>query len=385
MVVIKPLSAMEHWGANMRTIGGIMDENNGIGPGFDLLRVALASAVILRHCFPISYGNGPEASAGVVWLAMMSIVPIFFILSGFLVTGSALRLALGKFCWSRTLRIVPALAVDTIVTLLLIGPLFTTIDIGSYFRSPVTHAYLLNIVGEIHYHLPGVFETNPLPAVVNGALWTIPPELGCYVVMAALIFFKWVRDWRKVTGVLLFSVALIVLVPLLPLETPPLIRKILAYQGAMLVPNFLLGSLLYLKRHAIPYSPPLFWACVATIVVTGFVLPDSTFSSLPAMTILASPFYAYVMMFIGATRLPSLPLFRRGDYSYGMYLYGFPIQQGIVAATGIKSPFLLFALTLGPVIVLAMASWHLIEKPTLRLRKGFSMAARIEEGRDKAS
>lgn len=369
----------------MRTIGSIMDGNKGIGPGFDLLRIGLALAVILRHCFPISYGNGADASAGVLWLASMAILPMFFILSGFLVTGSALRLSLGKFAWSRALRIVPALAVDTFVTLLLIAPLFTTVDLGSYFASPVTHAYLLNIVGEIHYFLPGVFLSNPLSGVVNGALWTIPPELGCYVVMAALILFNWVRDWRKVAIMLAFSIAVVLVMPLLASEAPPLAKKVLMYPGAMLVPNFVLGSLLYLKRHAIPYSPALFWGCVAMIFATGFLLPDATFSNLPVITILVSPIYAYVTLFIGATPLPQLPLFRRGDYSYGMYLYGFPIQQGIVAATGIQSPLFLFALTLGPVLLLAMASWHLIEKPTLRLRKGFSMAAKIEEGRDKAN
>lgn len=160
----------------MRTIGGLMDANRGIGPGFDMLRVGLAFAVILRHCFPISYGNG--ATAGYAWAATVGIVPSFFILSGFLVTGSALRLTLGKFIASRALRIVPALAVDTIVTVLVIGPALTTLPLSSYFGSPLTHGYLLNMVGEIHYCLPGLFDANPLRGVVNGALWTIQPELG---------------------------------------------------------------------------------------------------------------------------------------------------------------------------------------------------------------
>jgi len=88
------------------------------------------------------------------------------------------------------------------------------------------------------------------------------------------------------------------------------------------------------------------------------------------------PVYAYLALFIGCTELPEIPFFSRGDYSYGVYLYGFPIQQSIVAATGVVNPFMLFAMTLIPVVGLAVMSWHFVEKPMLRFRKGFSMAAK---------
>lgn len=365
----------------MRTVGEIMDANKGVAPGFDLLRVALSLAVILRHCFPITYGSDPAANAGALWAASMGILPMFFILSGFLVTGSALRLTLGKFVLSRVLRIVPALVVDTLVTVLLIGPIFTSQTLADYFASPVTHAYLLNMVGEIHYFLPGVFERNPLAGVVNGALWTIPPELGCYVFMAALILFGWVRDWRKVAIIALLSIVAIVVVTMAPLAFPPVVGKVAAYQGALLVPEFLIGSLLYLKRHLIPYSAWLFAGCVALVVISGFLLPETAFSTVPLASLFAVPVYAYLTVFLGATKMPELPLFRRGDYSYGIYLYGFPIQQAIVNATGVHNPVLLFFMTLPPVIGLAMLSWHLVEKPTLKLRKGFSMSARREKER----
>lgn len=373
-----------------RTIGQIMDENKGVGPGFDLLRVALAYAVIFRHCFPISFGNTPASNSGVLWTATMGIVPIFFILSGFLVTGSALRLTLGKFVASRALRIIPALAVDTLFTILVIGAIFTTLPLREYFASPMVHRYLLNIVGEIHYFLPGVFETNPLKGIVNGALWTIPPELGCYVFMSGLIFFKWVHDWRKVALLTAVSFLVILLVPLFPEGTPGFIKSVAGNPGAVLVPTFLTGSLLFHLRGKVPYSPILFVISILLIAASGFVLPESTFSVMPSATVLAVPTYAYVCLFIGATKMPRMPFFSGGDYSYGIYLYGFPIQQSIVAATGIFNPFALFAMTVVPVTTMAALSWHFVEKPTLKLRKGLSMAAQREaerkdvEGRGKA-
>jgi len=361
----------------MRTIGGMMDANRGIGPGFDMLRVGLAFAVVLRHCFPISYGNG--ATSGYAWAATVGIVPSFFILSGFLVTGSAMRLTLGRFVASRALRIVPALVVDTLVTVLILGPLLTHQTLSNYFAAPLTHTYLLNMVGEIHYFLPGLFADNPLKGVVNGALWTIQPELGCYAVMCLLIILGWVKEWRMAALVLVAAVAVILIGPWLP--RIPVVSAIITYPGAMLVPSFMLGSLLYLKRHLVPYQPWIFAFSISVVVVSGIFLPESTFSSLPSTTILMSPIYAYITLFIGATRLPPMPLFDRGDYSYGIYLYGFPVQQAIVASTGIQSPLLLFVCAVVPVVAIAILSWHFVEKPTLRLRKGFSMAAKIDAGR----
>ncbi|WP_404712365.1 acyltransferase family protein [Sphingomonas sp. MMS24-J13] len=359
----------------MRTGASARDSN--------ALRVLLALSVVLRHCFPLSYGNSGTENAGFLWPASTAIVPIFFILSGFLVTGSALRLTLGKFVASRLLRIVPALMVDTMVTILLIGPIFTHRTLGEYFLSSQTHAYLLNIVGEIHYYLPGMFESNPIRGVVNGALWTIPPELGCYVGISGLIFLGWVRDWRKTLAVGLVAVAAIVAATFAPNIMPRVIKVGALHPGALLVPGFLLGSVLYLRRNLIPYSPVLFSLCVALILLSGFLLPRTAFSVMPLASVLAMPIYGYTTVFLGATRVPPLPFFRRGDYSYGIYLYGFPIQQ-VVVSLGVRNPLLVFVTAIGPICALAMLSWHLVEKPTLKLRKGFSLAAKREAQRDAA-
>lgn len=164
-----------------------MASNNGIGAGFDTLRLVLAIAVILWHCVPLTQGETDRMLATPVWVWIYTIIPVFFALSGFLVTGSALRLTLGKFAASRILRIVPALAVDTLVTILIIAPLVTTVSLSEFYSSSETWHYLLNMIGEIRYTLPGVFEDNPYTEVVNGSLWTIRPELAYYALMFALI------------------------------------------------------------------------------------------------------------------------------------------------------------------------------------------------------
>ncbi|MES2491772.1 MAG: hypothetical protein V4579_00660 [Pseudomonadota bacterium] len=67
-----------------------------------------------------------------------------------------------------------------------------------------------------------------------------------------------------------------------------------------------------------------------------------------------------------------------GDYSYGIYLYGWPFTQ----ATPFMFPqyahdwVFLFVVSLGPILLFAAAFWHLVERPILQLRPKFSFVAR---------
>jgi peptidoglycan/LPS O-acetylase OafA/YrhL len=67
------------------------------------------------------------------------------------------------------------------------------------------------------------------------------------------------------------------------------------------------------------------------------------------------------------------PLFRLhgfskyGDFSYGMYLYAFPIQQLLVMHnSGSMNPYALFALAWPLSILAGMLSWYVVERPFLR-------------------
>ncbi|MBZ9794739.1 acyltransferase [Mesorhizobium sp. ES1-4] len=171
----------------MRTIGDVLDRNKGIGPGFDFLRIALAMSVLFAHSFLIAEGERFQYSTAPLALMHASIIPMFFALSGFLITGSAMRLRLKDFILNRGMRIVPALAMDIFFAAIVIGPIFTTLSLKEYFSNYEFASYFANILGLIHYVLPGVFENNPFPNTVNGSLWTVPFEIGCYVLMALVI------------------------------------------------------------------------------------------------------------------------------------------------------------------------------------------------------
>jgi peptidoglycan/LPS O-acetylase OafA/YrhL len=122
------------------------------------------------------------------------ILPMFFALSGFLVTGSLFRTrTLTEFIALRLLRLVPALAVEVTLSAVVLGALFTSLPIGQYFSDPAFWKYFLNIAGRIHYSLPGVFQDNPIP-IVNISLWTIPYELEWYLISAPCHSGLWATE-----------------------------------------------------------------------------------------------------------------------------------------------------------------------------------------------
>ena len=97
---------------------------------------------------------------------------MFFALSGFLVAGSMERTPkLSQFLTLRIIRLVPALAVEVLLCALILGPLVTNKPLWDYFAAPEFWAYFRNIVGDVHFTLPGVFEDNKLPRIVNASLW----------------------------------------------------------------------------------------------------------------------------------------------------------------------------------------------------------------------
>ncbi|MBB4956033.1 peptidoglycan/LPS O-acetylase OafA/YrhL [Agrobacterium vitis] len=370
----------------MKTIGTVLDEHRGIGPGFDFLRIFLAIMVLFTHSFLIAEGEQYQFSKPGITVLQAAILPMFFALSGFLITGSAMRLRLKDFLLNRGIRIVPALSVDIVFAALILGPIFTTVSLQTYFTSYEFWAYFANIFGVIHYILPGVFDHNPFPSTVNGSLWTVPYEIGCYVIMSALIIFGLLK--RPFAALMATALVTAVIIGLTLNQLNPatlggilrpesavstLLEHFIGSKGLMLYVNFMLGAIFFLFRHFIPKHGILALICVTCPITASFIFPNASGSTL---CIIFAPMLVYIMVFVGMTPMPRIPLYHRGDYSYGIYLYGYPFQQALVTLfPKLTSPWLHFAISLPIATLVAMGSWHFIEKPILRLRKKFSFTA----------
>jgi peptidoglycan/LPS O-acetylase OafA/YrhL len=281
---------------------------------------------------------------------------MFFSLSGFLVAGSLERTnSLFKFLGLRVFRIMPALSVEVLVSALILGPVFTSLNFADYFGDPLFHHYFLNVVGHIQYLLPGVFEKNPLP-LVNGQLWTVPYELVCYVLLAFLAVLGIYRNGR-------WLLAFIVAFYLFQIGNT-IFRPNFSYRGAggvTTVMMFSAGLLLYRYRERIVWSGWLALLC-AVVSLASILIPNGIrFAALPA---------AYFTIYLGLLNPPRERISLSGDYSYGLYLYGFPIQQAVVAALpNLREWYWNILISLPLATAIAVLSWWIVERPILRSRQ----------------
>ena len=212
-------------------------------------------------------------------------------------------------------------------------------------------------MGRVHFFLPGVFKNNPLPAV-NGSLWTIPFELECYLLVAALWLTKILRNRHALmAAVLVWTLA----VPLWDWRHGGLAEIAFHVPGRALVTSFAFGSLLYFYRTRIPYSRWIFLLALAVAIALIYGRLSCYFVGLPA---------AYVVVYLGLKNPPAVPLLLSGDYSYGLYVYAVPVQQMVVASVpSLTTWWFNLPVSLCLAGLCAVFSWHSIEEPILGSRK----------------
>lgn len=368
-----------------------LEECRGIGPGFHMLRHALSWAILTMHAWyafrgslPPKVGSG-EALSGSAIASMsysalgreifrpsfFALVGMFFALSGFLVAGSAIRTgSIRTFFVNRAMRILPALSVEVTLSALVLGPLVTAYTLADYFSDWRFFRYFGNIVGHISYVLPGVFESNPWPNMVNATLWTLPAEFWCYAIMLVLMITGTVLAKKRLTiGIAAATLAVVGLTLYDPI-TFNIRDGVTHYSSWYIVIMFLFGVLLYVNAEHIPLSPLLFVVCAVTYY--GLMIFDvlSSLSGLPL---------AYCMVYVGMMRFPTVDRLIPFDLSYGTYLYGFPITQAVIffllpvfAPLGRAMSFsLIYTLVLILTVAFSACSWIWIEKPALSMRKHF--------------
>lgn len=342
-------------------------ENSQYRPsGFDYMRIVLSVAVVVAHSIDVSYG---EAVAIRVWdtpiVGVMKLVlPMFFVLSGFLIAGSMERCrSLVSFLGLRALRIYPALVVEVILSAFLIGPLVTHVPLGTYFSDPKFFQYLLNITGYISYELPGVFAGNPTPDTVNMQLWTVPWELIGYASMAVLILV----GMKKHRIVALFGLVAWLIADAVQLKLDGELRATLGiyhdvHSGGKLMVLFLLGVTAFLYRERIPYSATLFWPSLIFSLIAPFCLPAADYLTLLPLT--------YVTLYLGLANPKRFAFIGLADYSYGTYLYGWVFQQFVAdLLPWSRHWYLNIALSLPLACLAGVISWYGVEKPMQRFKK----------------
>jgi peptidoglycan/LPS O-acetylase OafA/YrhL len=352
-------------------------ENN-----FDVLRLVGALCVLFGHCFVLTGRTEPFPEVGFGWGTTG--VLIFFSISGFLVARSwCFDPSVLSYAAKRALRLMPALIVCLLCTALVIGSVATTLPLDTYLEDPSVKAFVLdNTMLQTTYGLPGMFADNAYPAVVNGSLWTLPLEVKAYVLVAllgvvgalrrpkvmllvalffAVILFDSIRG--HVPGANRGVATLLNIQPNQDLMGQAADGGLLAWQSVFTA--FVIAAAMLSARRWIllrwDIAAGLFGLWLLSLLVFGEATSEHR-------VVLIAPYLVLVIAY-RTYQWFHLPRFM-GDYSYGIYIYAFPVQQSVAGLLD-PGPWAMLIVSVPVTLGLAALSWHLIEKPALALKTRF--------------
>ncbi|MGU3539291.1 acyltransferase family protein [Methylobacterium sp. A54F] len=333
---------------------------NGHDNNLNLVRMVAALAVLVSHSFAIVSGNpAREPLQAALGMSLGGIaVWAFFAISGFLVAKSWERAAGSvDFLLARALRIGPGLIVVLLLTVLLLGPAFTHLGLRAYFGETAVFTYIPRnfTLVSMQYPLPGVFDGNPFGPAINGSLWTLFHEVACYLMLLIVGLVGGFRT-RWVWGAFLGTFGAFWLA--MTLAYPAAGKASLFADLAL---PFVAGMCLYRARRRVPLA-----AGIILLLATAACLAHGTVAFKPVF----AAALAYAVLWLAYRPGGVLRAYNQlGDCSFGVYIYAFPVQQALVALEpGIPIPMHI-ALASLVVLPLAAASWILVEKPMLGLRR----------------
>lgn len=348
----------------MVTLGALA---TGHDNNLNLLRAVAATAVLVSHAYPIALGPGsaqPMAAATGYTLGSLSVF-VFFAISGFLITASFERTrSHTSFLLARFLRLMPGLFVNLLLVAFLLGPLVTTLSWQTYFSIFAPYEFFLRNMAlfPLVFELPGVFQDQPFPSVV-GSIWSLRHEVLCYMgIFFAGLLGAWKRPQRAALWLGTFACVWLA-VELIDPDLPGPLHSL----HRLTVP-FAMGTAFYVWRDRLPLS---LWGVAGTAVLAW--LAHDTPLYVPALSLAL----AYATFWLGYVPAGAIRGYNRvGDYSYGIYIYAFPLQGFVVWLFGPQTPLENMLYSFPPTLVLSILSWHLVEGPAMALKP--RLQARIQ-------
>lgn len=319
----------------------------------DIIRFLAASLVLFSHAYPLTTGNNGSEPFAILTNGEMTFgelaVAIFFIISGFLITQSFDRSKNPiNYFKARSLRIFPGLIFCVLLSIFLLGPILTKLSVKDYFANRETYDYLKTItLYWLQYDLPGMFPENIWPGAVNGSLWTLWYEFFFYIVVAVLGVTRMLNKRIVLFGFILATA-------LYFLGRGAFYTDLFRYFGA--------GMVFYLYRKHIKLNGFIALLSLIILILTarnGYF----EYSLSVAGTYL-------IFYFAFASKVKFYNFGKYGDFSYGIYIYAFPIQQIMTQAFNNQiTPLENFLLSFPVTLIIAIISWHMIEKQALKYKK----------------
>lgn len=324
---------------------------------FDALRMGAALLVLVSHQFSLT-GRSEHGLFEVHSWGGVAVL-IFFSISGFLVAQSWDNDPRPHtFMARRLLRVWPALAVAVVLSACVLGPLIGSMSWQEYVHDPFFRRYFRILRFKNELFLPTGFDGNLLARVINGSLWTIPIEMKCYVLLAAIGTLGLLRPrWRWLVALLVLATAVGYLWPT-PWRYGWSERRDMPLEFMLC---FFAGVVCH--HHRARTTGRAAWPLLVAAWAAG-ALAFAAGQQVLALVLWVPP----TAIAFGTSAWPVVRrLGRFGDVSYGLYIYAFPTQQLMIWLFKDRLPWtMVLALSIGATLVLAFASWHLVEKHALR-------------------
>lgn len=332
---------------------------------FNLIRFIAAMLVLYSHSFALATGVADaepmRAALGITWGSVA--VDVFFVSSGFLIAASYFsRSNFWAFTWARMLRILPGLWVAVGFCVFVVGMAFTTLSTTEYLSHSLTWRYVLEnsvLLFGIEYRLPGVFKDLPWEDAVNGSLWTLPNEVKMYIILALtlLALGKLSKGRPVLVKYCLFAIAVLSVLTNIANHHYGFTKASFVHLFSM----FFVGASFYAWRESVRMSSGL-----ASLMLLAVLVSASHREIFFVVYLLCLPYLTLFAAYVPGGRIRNFN--RYGDYSYGIYIYAFPVQQSVAAMVAGISVAGMTALSTPITLILAYLSWHLVEKRCLKLK-----------------
>lgn len=349
-----------------------LNQNN-----FDILRFILATSVIFCHCYAIYYGyekfvqNEPfmKWSGGQISIGSFA-VNFFFVISGFLIVKSfESSSSLLDYLKKRLLRIYPGFIVAFLVSIIIFAPIghLKEFNVGQYLRFLGQLPLKRELANMLSLQSPvEAVYFNHLPQKgLNNSLWTIQYEFTCYLLVPVLAVFGIKKNRKWVLAALVICYALFIL------QSMGLIFSFNNQLNGGIIGNpyyylrfftyFLCGAVCYLYRDKIVASA---WLALFSLafIVTAFI-----YKKIDWFLPFTGSYLLFYLAYLPKLQYPAFS--KHGDFSYGIYLYGWPLQQlFMLFLWQYLTPWRFFVLVFPIVLIFAVISWKIIEEPALRLK-----------------
>lgn len=337
---------------------------------FNILRFIAAIMVMAGHMATI---DGNNRSPALFDQGIHSIgVKIFFLLGGYLISKSWISdKNIFRYTLKRIMRIFPALIVYVIFAAFIVGPIISDLSVVEYYKNEGFCYYFRNIFMYPIYGLPGVFLDNPYAGVVNGSLWTLPVELCMYICIPIVYTIAGIK--KEFSKTIIVGIAAVICVfQLLHLsvfsEWSCVIYGTDWAQAFTLIPFYFIGvlySCIDLKKK---YNLEL---AVILLMLYSCISVNLGVATNEMVSYIVLPYFVFSF---GLCKEPYFSnAFNKYEISYGIYLYGFFIQQILVWICNknnvILNSSVYLIISVAITCLIAFISHKYIEKPAQNICK----------------